>query len=66
MDYTYKEVGVGWVWWLGWVGSQRKVTASNRTVWMLQERLVIDPDKPRELKRHLTNTMVNIRSMPPT
>ena len=40
---------------------------SNRTVWSIYESIrsaiVMDPDKPRGPKRHLTNTGVNIRPM---
>ena len=31
----------------------------------VQQVLVIGPDKPRESKRHLTNTGINIRPIPP-
>ena len=65
----YKRVG-GWEgdggWW-GWVGSGGGLhhPIGLFGVAMSPRRLVIGLDKPRWPMRYLTNTGVNIRSIPP-
>ena len=60
---------MGWVVGGVWVRSQKQVLHFNRTVWSsyicVQEILVIGLDKPGGAIRHLTNTGVNIRPIPP-